>query len=63
MISLKDLTTHGAPSPAMCRNPNCICLLTEVDGHGKKTVLIYIFAKTIEKKEQGLDTSGTEEHF
>lgn len=50
--------------PATCSVRSQLYLFTAaVDRHGKKTVLLYIFAKTIEKKEQGLDTSVTEETF
>lgn len=59
MISRKDLT-HTAPRLLQCARSDALLSLftAAVDRHGKKTVLPYIFAKTIEEREQGLDMSG-----
>lgn len=64
MIFGKDLT-HTAPRLLQCAlsDPILYLFTAAVDRHGKKTVLLYIFAKTIEKKEQGLETSVTGGNF
>lgn len=64
MIFGRDLT-HTAPRLLQCAllDPILYLFTPAVDRYGKKTVLLYIFAKTIEKKEQGFGTSVIEENF